>query len=159
MPLLLGGQCVRFWAAGYIPKYRTETVDAPVLVTWGPYACVRNPLYLGNGLMGCGWALLAGWGWLVAFVALFALLYDFMIIPHEELFLENKFGEHYAHYRKSVPRLVPCFFSRHDDPFLVAGSPASRAFSPRQSWNMERHSLWVHVAVTLLVAARLFYSR
>ena len=37
------GQSVRFWAAGCITRYRGENVGAERLVTWGPYALVRNP--------------------------------------------------------------------------------------------------------------------
>ena len=41
MGIVLAGQLLRYWAAGYIPKYRTEKIGAPVLVTWGPYKWVR----------------------------------------------------------------------------------------------------------------------
>ncbi len=43
--LVVAGQMLRFWAAGFIPKYRTEVIGAPILITWGPYSWVRNPLY------------------------------------------------------------------------------------------------------------------
>ena len=78
--ILLAGQLLRYWAAGYIPKYRTEVIGAPVLVTWGPYRWVRNPLYAGNFIMGIGWALMVGWGWVVAFSAAFLFLYWLIVI-------------------------------------------------------------------------------
>ena len=67
MGIVLAGQLLRYWAAGYIPKYRTEKIGAPILVTWGPYKWVRNPLYAGNLIMGLGWSLMLGWGWVAAF--------------------------------------------------------------------------------------------
>src|SRR5262245_47045183 len=41
------GVAVRSWAAGYLIKSRA-------LITGGPYAYVRNPLYLGRVLIGTG---------------------------------------------------------------------------------------------------------
>ena len=82
---------LRFWAAGFIPKYRTEVIGAPVLITWGPYSWVRNPLYAGNALMGLGWSLMVSWGWVGAFVIAFLLLYSLIVIPAEEDFLAEKF--------------------------------------------------------------------
>ena len=107
LALVLGGQLLRFWAAGYIPKYRTEVIGAPVLVTWGPYKWWRNPLYAGNAIMGLGWSLMVGWGWVVAFVIAFMLLYSMIIIPAEEEFLADKFGAEYAEFKKRVPQLIP----------------------------------------------------
>lgn len=149
VPLLLIGQALRFWAAGLIPKYRTLTLDAPVLVTEGPYSIVRNPLYLGNGLMGCGWAVLLGWAWLPAFATAFFCLYSLVIIPYEESFLLEKFGSEYEEYRASTPQLLPAP-SRYKKPTRVK-------FDARRSWNMERHSLRMNILVTILAAAKLWY--
>src|SRR5436190_1919456 len=41
------GEAVRCWAAGYLIKSKA-------LITGGPYAYVRNPLYLGRLLIGTG---------------------------------------------------------------------------------------------------------
>lgn len=151
IPLLVIGQALRFWAAGIIPKYRTLMLDAPKLVTTGPYSIVRNPLYLGNGLMGCGWALLAGWPWLPSFAAAFFLMYSLVIIPYEERFLLAKFGAEYESYRASVPQLLP-------SPMRYRSS-TDASFDAARSWMMERHSLRMNVVVTVVVAARLFWLR
>ena len=41
--------------------------------------------------MGLGWSLMVGWGWVIAFVIAFMLLYSMIIIPAEEEFLADKF--------------------------------------------------------------------
>lgn len=148
VPLLVVGQALRFWAAGLIPKYRTLTLDAPELITVGPYSMTRNPLYLGNGLMGCGWAVLAGWAWLPAFAAAFFAIYSLVIIPYEEGFLLERFGEQYARYRASVPQLVP----------RPSGFVSGGRFDRARSWSMERHSLRMNILVTAVIVARLIWS-
>lgn len=52
LALVVLGQVLRFWAAGTITLYRGEEVKANRLITWGPYAFCRNPLYVGNGFIG-----------------------------------------------------------------------------------------------------------
>ncbi len=95
LPLAFVGEAVRMWAVGYSGvTTRGDTVTAPALVTAGPYARVRNPLYVGNVLTAAGFALaftgrnrpaaraaLVG-GSLAAMLAVYAV-----IVPHEEAFL------------------------------------------------------------------------
>jgi protein-S-isoprenylcysteine O-methyltransferase Ste14 len=152
VPLLAAGQALRFWAAGFIPKYRTLAVGAPSLVTSGPYAWVRNPLYAGNGIMGRGWSVMAGPVWCVAFAAVYFALYCLVIVPFEESFLSARFGEDYERYRRSTPSIIPC-------PNNLSGRAAlSRGgFDAKKSWFMERHSLGMNVFVTALLAARLYF--
>jgi protein-S-isoprenylcysteine O-methyltransferase Ste14 len=153
VPLLVGGQLLRFWAAGVIPKYRTLEVGALRLVTWGPYALIRNPLYAGNAIMGSGWSLMAGWWWVAAFAAVFFFLYSLVIIPYEETFLMGKFRDEYIAYRNTTPALIPNFSA-------IAGKRGKTAgferFDRVSSWLMERHSLFMNIIVTVLVCVRLF---
>ena len=153
IPLLIAGQSLRFWAAGFIPRYRTLVVDAPSLVTGGPYAWTRNPLYAGNGIMGLGWALMAGWAWEAAFAVIFFTLYSLIIIPFEEKFLAERFGDEYAFYRKSTPSLFPALRD------IRSRMDRSRAgFDAKKSWFMERHSLLMNALVTIAILARLYFS-
>ncbi|MDR3076719.1 MAG: isoprenylcysteine carboxylmethyltransferase family protein [Synergistaceae bacterium] len=154
IPLLTAGQCLRFWAAGFIPKYRTLVVGAPQLVTSGPYAWMRNPLYAGNGIMGLGWALMAGWVWEAAFAAIYFALYSLTIIPFEEKFLRERFGGEYESYKKSTPSLLP---GLRDIKQRIARSRTG--FDAKKSWFMERHSLRMNILVTAIVLARLYGLR
>ena len=120
---LIAGQLLRLWAAGYIPKYRTEVIGAPILITWGPYKWIRNPLYAGNALMGLGWALMAGWGWVAAFAAAFLLLYSLIIIPAEEEFplhFPDRQGgtlpENHEYSQFQVLQDGSCFHHKHVHP-------------------------------------------
>ncbi|MDR1580105.1 MAG: isoprenylcysteine carboxylmethyltransferase family protein [Synergistaceae bacterium] len=153
VPLLAAGQALRFWAAGFIPKYRTLTVGAPSLVTSGPYAWVRNPLYGGNGIMGLGWSLMSGPVWCAVFAVVYFALYCLVIIPFEEKFLSERFGKEYEHYRRSTPSIIP-----RPDNLREKSSRSRGGFDWKKSWFMERHSLRMNVFVTVLVAVRLYFS-
>ena len=149
--LVVAGQLLRFWAAGYIPQYRTEVIGAPELITSGPYSYVRNPLYAGNFIMGFGWALMAGFGWLTAFCAAFFLLYCVVIIPAEEKFLEGKFGEKYTAYKEKTGALIPLSFPKTAE--------QDKKFDFKAAWACERYSIRTHVIVTVLLTARLLFFR
>ncbi len=76
------------------------------LVTDGPYAITRHPIYTGVLLMLFGSAF--AWGSLLTL--LLALLFSMTLYFHtvyEELLLEQHFGDAWRDYRRRVPRLVP----------------------------------------------------
>jgi Putative protein-S-isoprenylcysteine methyltransferase len=90
----LAGLLIRFWAAGYIKKIR-------VLTTVGPYAYVRNPLYVGNFLMGLGFCLFIDAPYLsLLYSGLFIVFYA-GTVKKEESVLTDLFGEDYRAYKKS----------------------------------------------------------
>ncbi len=141
------GQAVRFWAAGTITKYRGEKVGADTLVTWGPYALARNPLYVGNALIGAGWCLLSGsFPAFSVFVVVFYVLYALLVIPFEESFLTEKFPGDFAEYSRKVGRFFPRLFPGKAD--------ISGPFDLHVLWRSERHSLWVTITGTLLILSR-----
>lgn len=109
------GECIRVWAVGYSGvTTRSDEVIAPKLVTAGPYALVRNPLYVGNAITALGfWLAFSGNVPMVTsillFVAVAALVVGVYatIIPLEESYLAHTFGDEYETYRRAVPRIVP----------------------------------------------------
>jgi len=109
------GELLRIWAVGYSGvTTRADSVTAPALVTGGPYAIVRNPLYVGNALIALGfWLAFAGRLSaavaiaLLAFVAVLVVGVYAVIVPLEEAYLARTFGEEYARYRAVVPRALP----------------------------------------------------
>ncbi len=99
LPVSAMGLLLRAWAAGHLAKNLR-------LATSGPYAYVRNPLYIGTALVAAGLAIAAR-EWLlgVLFAAAFALVY-LPAIELEEQHLRTLFPE-YAAYAERVPMLLP----------------------------------------------------
>lgn len=104
--LILSGMLLRISARGHKAEHSSAGTR---LVTGGPYAAVRNPMYLGILVAGTGVVLLIGnlWGWLL-FLAAFLLQYLYLF-KKEEGALERSFGEDYREYKKTVPQLIPRF--------------------------------------------------
>ena len=75
------------------------------LVTTGPYAISRNPMYLGWALVHLGAALILRNAWMNASLPVVAVLIHREVL-REEHTLERAFGEDYARYRKRVRRYL-----------------------------------------------------
>ncbi|MBU1044242.1 MAG: isoprenylcysteine carboxylmethyltransferase family protein [Candidatus Omnitrophica bacterium] len=98
--VIIAGLLIRFWAAGYIKKIRK-------LTTSGPYAFVRNPLYVGNFLIGLGFCLFVNNIYLsIIYTLLFAFFY-LGTMRKEEILLTQLFGNDYIEYKKAVPAFFP----------------------------------------------------
>ena len=107
LPLVLLGVGLRIWASGDIRKNDE-------LATKGPYALTRNPLYLGNFLMGLGFSLMAARLWLVLiFFVVFYGIYHATIRKEEEV-LQVRFVDDFDRYKQSVPRFFPRWPSSRD---------------------------------------------
>ena len=115
LPFAFAGEAIRCWAVGYSgATTRADSVTAPQLVTAGPYAYVRNPLYLGNLLTALGFAVaftgenapLERWGLIALALAAMVGVYA-TIVPHEEKYLRATFGASYDAYAARVPRVFP----------------------------------------------------
>lgn len=102
------GEVIRIWSVGHSgTTTRAKSLKAPALATGGPYAMVRNPIYVGNFLLGFGFVALTRIGWVMAaYVVFFAIQYS-LIVSIEEEFLEGKFGDDYREYKRRVRRFVP----------------------------------------------------
>lgn len=79
---------------------------ATTLVTTGPFALSRNPIYLANVLVTIALACLFGILWLIALAILMAVLLNRLAILPEEKHLEHKFGKQWRSYRKKVRRWI-----------------------------------------------------
>lgn len=110
--LLVGlfGQGIRIFTQGYAPQGTSswgDKLEARDLNINGIYACVRNPLYLGNFFILLG--ILIIYNSFTAYllgIGFFLLQYWF-IIQAEENFLRSKFGQNYIEYCQEVPRFFP----------------------------------------------------
>jgi len=109
--LLLIGETIRIWSVSYAGgETRTRNVGAKKLCSSGPYAFVRNPLYVGNMFMYVGVVFIAGAANILLMaattLAFFTVQYS-LIIALEEEKLEELFGRKYQIYKKNVPAVFP----------------------------------------------------
>jgi protein-S-isoprenylcysteine O-methyltransferase Ste14 len=115
LPLAFIGEAIRAWAVGYSGvTTRGDAVTAPALVTAGPYAYVRNPLYVGNFITAVGFAIAFTGGdggakrtALVAGALGTMLGVYSIVVPHEERYLRSTFGAEFDAYVAAVPRVMP----------------------------------------------------
>ncbi|MBV8172297.1 MAG: isoprenylcysteine carboxylmethyltransferase family protein [Candidatus Eremiobacteraeota bacterium] len=113
--IALCGELIRIWAVGYSgATTRADVVTAPKLVTAGPYAMMRNPLYVGNAIIAIGFTVAFSGGvplmqsfWLLAFVLVIVIGVYTTIVPLEEEYLARAFGMRFTQYTTLVPRFIP----------------------------------------------------
>lgn len=112
------GELIRFWGVSYAGS-ETRTTGKPGasnLVTQGPFAFVRNPLYIGNIFMYFGVSVMSNS--LVPYLQILSIVYFifqyYFIIMEEEAELKELFGEKYKHYFENVNRFLPKF-TKYDE--------------------------------------------
>ena len=106
--LMVLGEAWRLWGVATAgTETRRRSRDVHKLVSHGPFAWSRNPLYVGNFLIWMGVITLSGVLWfLPVAIILFAVEY-FYIVRYEEGVLESFFGQEYLTYKTSAPRWIP----------------------------------------------------
>jgi protein-S-isoprenylcysteine O-methyltransferase Ste14 len=108
--LFLGGWALRIWAQQHV-CYRLKTTKA--LTTSGPYALVRNPIYLGNTGIVLGLVVLSELVWLVPVAGLWCAGVYALVVRYEERQLQATYGVDYRAYQAAVrrwqPRLPPAW--------------------------------------------------
>ena len=95
----LCGLALRGWAAGHLAKNER-------LATSGPFASVRNPLYVGSLIVGLGFVVSGAHVGSAFLLLTYFLLFFLPVVEEEEAYLRNLFAD-YADYAAQVPRLFP----------------------------------------------------
>jgi protein-S-isoprenylcysteine O-methyltransferase Ste14 len=142
--LIMMGETLRIWAAGHLQKNEVLTVT-------GPYAYVKNPLYIGTILITTGFCIFANNIYLLA-AATFVLCFHY--IPYKKRIegdrLRKIFGSAYDDYDQKVPEYIPRW------------TPYARE---KVSWqvrnvieNSEEGILLIILAGILLILSRPFWS-
>lgn len=127
--VVAGGTCLvaRSWgAAGNV-----DLVHPGRLVTAGPYADRRNPMYVGWALLHLGVGVAAGSAWIVASLP-FAVGFLHHQVLREERALAQQFPVEFERYRTAVPRY------RSDSLAGLcrrAGSTTLVGWSTRRTWS------------------------
>jgi protein-S-isoprenylcysteine O-methyltransferase Ste14 len=99
------GLGIRAWAAGHLRKNRQLAVS-------GPYAHVRNPLYVGTLVAGIGFGVAGTNVAIAAILVAFFMLYYLPVVEEEESHL-RKILPGYDEYCRRVPRLLPSLGPRY----------------------------------------------
>ncbi|EHK57395.1 protein-S-isoprenylcysteine O-methyltransferase [Allomesorhizobium alhagi] len=87
-----------------------EIRERHALVSGGPYALVRHPMYTSFMLMGLGQAfLLSNWVAGLAGLIGFAVLFFLRVDKEERMMLEN-FGPQYRAYMERTKRIIPYLY-------------------------------------------------
>lgn len=94
------GEAIQLWAASQLHKDR-------VLADSGPYAHVRNPMYLGRFFLLLGFLMLLHNPYIVAIYVIVFGAYAHGRVNREEARLREVFGEEYEAYTREVGRWLP----------------------------------------------------
>ncbi|MCW8131109.1 MAG: isoprenylcysteine carboxylmethyltransferase family protein [Planctomycetota bacterium] len=98
-----------YWAHATLGTYFSVDLEFKkrhALITAGPYAYVRHPMYSAFVLFFAASAVLAANALIAAFSALL-VLYILQRIPAEERMMRERFGAEYDGYAKTTGRLLP----------------------------------------------------
>ena len=145
--LVATGELLRLWAVRHIGVVsRTRSDRLGPLIAAGPFARVRNPLYLGNIALWVGFALSARVLWLVPVVLMVLGFAYHAIVRWEETLLEARRGDGYRDYRRRIPRWLPSLSG--------ASGPAGTLFSWRATLFSERGTL-----IAIVVGYALLYAK
>lgn len=143
--LLALGEGWRLWAvaaAGTVTRRRSRRVQT--LISHGPFALHRNPLYAGNFVIWLGVVTGSGALWFLPVAAvLFALEYYF-IIRYEEGVLESFFGAEYLAYKARTPRWL----------IRGAASPVRGELHWGEAWKSERSTFLQYAALVAVFVAK-----
>lgn len=107
--MVLAALALDFGAMRTMRKAQTTILPhraADHLVTGGPFALSRNPIYLGNTTLMVAIGFIAGSLWFVLLAPVAAILTTFLAIRPEERHLAERFGKRYRDYQKKVRRWI-----------------------------------------------------
>jgi len=142
--LIIIGETIRIWAAGHLQKNETLTVT-------GPYAYVKNPLYIGTILITTGFCILAD---NIYLLALATFMFCFYYIPYKKRVegerLGKIFGKRFEDYDQKVPEYLPNW-----TPYT--GEKVSWQFKSFIE-NSEEGILFLNVAGVLLILSRPYWN-
>lgn len=141
----VAGAAMRFWATAYVGGRKERE-----LVTDGPYAICRHPLYLGSILLGVSAGLFLESPAVVIAVLVGAVIYVRTTITAEEEVLRARHGVRHELYVRMVPRLLPRT--------ITTQVPARLTIDVHRMWlECLRASRWMWLPVAGSLVAHLRY--
>ncbi|MBT8377732.1 MAG: isoprenylcysteine carboxylmethyltransferase family protein [Ignavibacteria bacterium] len=147
--IALTGEAIRLWAVSWTGSETRTTGEAggTFLIISGPFAYVRNPLYIGNILLylGLGIMSFALFPYLQIIAVCFFLWQYHSIIKYEEIYLQKTFGEEYENYLKNVRSIIPRF-----TPYKNS-SLEQPLFNLKAGLRSEKRSIQAFISVALAI--------
>ncbi|WP_337873151.1 isoprenylcysteine carboxylmethyltransferase family protein [Ignavibacterium sp.] len=150
------GEAIRLWGVSWAGSETRTTgkVGGTYLIISGPFAYVRNPLYVGNILiyLGLGIMSFALFPYLQIIALLFFIFQYYLIVKAEEEYLFNTFGGQYNIYFNNVPRFLPRLTAYRDE------SVEQPSFKIKEGLKSERRTLQALIVVSILIVIRFYLS-
>jgi hypothetical protein len=100
LDICAAGLLIRAWASGHIKKEKELAIT-------GPYRYTRNPLYLGNFILGLSVAIGTDSWWCALIFAAYFLVFYPPVIKEERERMKRLFPAKYEEYKKHVPLFFP----------------------------------------------------
>ena len=143
------GELVRSWGVSWAGSETrtTSEVGGSNLVISGPFAYVRNPLYIGNILiyLGLGIMTFALFPYLQIAALLFFIFQHHFIVKEEENYLHKTYGRFYVDFVKNVPRFLPRLTPYKN---LEIMQPA---FKPKEGLRSEKRTLQALILTSTVI--------
>ena len=103
----VAGVSLSLFGVATFRRHRTSvnpTKPSSVIVTTGPYAFTRNPMYLGLAVFYAGVGLLLDTWWAFITLPMVVVAVDRAVIRREERYLASAFGKEYEAFRAKTRR-------------------------------------------------------
>jgi protein-S-isoprenylcysteine O-methyltransferase Ste14 len=147
--LVVTGQSLRLWAVRHIGTIsRTRTTRYGPLMTAGPYAIVRNPLYVGNWLLWTGFAIWSRLLWMLPIAWMVFFVQYRAIAKWEAAFIRSKYLTAYDEYARQVRAWMPRW------PPRAALVPVTPLHPWREVFFSERGTLLAVALMSLLLTIK-----
>ncbi|HWA39587.1 MAG TPA: isoprenylcysteine carboxylmethyltransferase family protein [Burkholderiales bacterium] len=107
--LVVAGIAIVAWCKRTLAAANTPLpggLPTTAIVRTGPYGRSRNPIYVAFALVHAGTGLCLDSAWILAALAPALLVIGQVVVPREERYLEEKFGDEYRAYKAAVRRWV-----------------------------------------------------
>lgn len=104
LAVFLVGITIRVWAQMHL-HYRLSVHK--VLTLTGPYAYVRNPIYIANTIMLLGLTVMSELLWFLPIMLAWCMAVYAFVVRYEEAHLTMKYGEPYRQFLRVTNRWIP----------------------------------------------------
>lgn len=155
--VVLTGEAIRVWSVGYAGSETRTTsgVGGSNLVTQGPYALIRNPLYWGNIMIYSGVGIMSNalFPYLLIVAFVYFVFQYYLIIINEEEYLRQTYKEEFDAYCKHVNRFLPYPKKLPDH------IKSNLVFDLKEGFKSERRSLQAVIIITVIILIKFIFLK